>query len=223
MRFTDAANARTADDLAWLEKKLDGFIRNIRATAVGTGLASIRKCLIASWSTLTTTYSLGARSADRQRRSRSQRPRLGVRNNQTGIHRKTFAADQASPDACLHNALKHAAEDAAIAEPRGPAKTPSDPVSCPQSTARNTNDRPGSLAAETAFERTRYRPQRPRRIDDSGLRLTTFCAISSPPKFLTAAPHFFKNDRKSFGRRGQLPFPQPYQTHVPAETGSYQL
>jgi acyl-CoA hydrolase len=35
--------------------------------------------------------------------------------------------------------------------------------------------------------------------------LTTFCAISAPPKFLTAAPHFFENDRKSFGRRGQLP------------------
>jgi hypothetical protein len=28
------ANARTADDLAWLEKNLDGFVRNIRATAV---------------------------------------------------------------------------------------------------------------------------------------------------------------------------------------------
>jgi hypothetical protein len=25
MPFTDAANARTADDLAWLEKKLDGI------------------------------------------------------------------------------------------------------------------------------------------------------------------------------------------------------
>jgi hypothetical protein len=29
MRFTDAANARTADDLAWLDEKLDDFVRNI--------------------------------------------------------------------------------------------------------------------------------------------------------------------------------------------------
>jgi hypothetical protein len=34
MPFTGAANARAADDLAWLEKNLDGFVGNIRATAV---------------------------------------------------------------------------------------------------------------------------------------------------------------------------------------------
>jgi hypothetical protein len=34
MPFTDAANARTADDLAWLGKELDGLVRNIRTTAV---------------------------------------------------------------------------------------------------------------------------------------------------------------------------------------------
>src|SRR5690242_15977669 len=42
---------------------------------------------------------------------------IGVRNNQTGIHRKALAADQASSDARAHNTLEHAAEDAAVAEP----------------------------------------------------------------------------------------------------------
>jgi hypothetical protein len=38
-------------------------------------------------------------------------------DNQTGIYREALTADQASPDARAHNTLKHAAEDAAIAEP----------------------------------------------------------------------------------------------------------
>jgi hypothetical protein len=42
---------------------------------------------------------------------------IGVRYNQTGIHRKAFAADKASPDARTHNTLKHAAEDVAVTEP----------------------------------------------------------------------------------------------------------
>jgi hypothetical protein len=42
MRFTDAANARTADDLARLDKKLDDFVRNIRANAVTSRLS--RQC-----------------------------------------------------------------------------------------------------------------------------------------------------------------------------------
>jgi hypothetical protein len=38
MPFTGGANIRTADDLAWLDKKLDGFVGNIRATAATRGL-----------------------------------------------------------------------------------------------------------------------------------------------------------------------------------------
>jgi hypothetical protein len=34
MSSTNVANARAFDDLESLEKKLDGFVRNIRATAV---------------------------------------------------------------------------------------------------------------------------------------------------------------------------------------------
>jgi|SRR4029077_5389627 len=39
MPFTDAANARTAGDLAGLDKKLDDFVRNIRANAVTSRLS----------------------------------------------------------------------------------------------------------------------------------------------------------------------------------------
>jgi hypothetical protein len=42
---------------------------------------------------------------------------IGIGNNQAGIHRKTFPTDQTSPDARVHHALKHAAEDVAVAEP----------------------------------------------------------------------------------------------------------
>jgi len=42
MPFTDAANARTAGDLAGLDKKLDDFVRNIRANAVTSRLS--RRC-----------------------------------------------------------------------------------------------------------------------------------------------------------------------------------
>jgi hypothetical protein len=44
MRFTGAANARSADDLAWLDKELDGPVRNIRATEVTSGVS--RQCLL---------------------------------------------------------------------------------------------------------------------------------------------------------------------------------
>jgi hypothetical protein len=48
----------------------------------------------------------------------------GVRNNQTGIYREAFAADQASPDARAYYTLEHAAEDVAVMEPliAGPRK-----------------------------------------------------------------------------------------------------
>ena len=42
---------------------------------------------------------------------------VSIGDNQAGIHRKAFAADQASPDAGAHNSLKHVAEDATIVEP----------------------------------------------------------------------------------------------------------
>src|ERR1700746_3026197 len=39
------------------------------------------------------------------------------RPQQSDWHRKAFAADQTSPDACAHNTLEYAAENAAVAEP----------------------------------------------------------------------------------------------------------
>src|SRR5262245_11343653 len=49
---------------------------------------------------------------------------VGVRNNQTGIHREALSADQTSPDARPHNTLEHASENVAVAEPfiAGPRK-----------------------------------------------------------------------------------------------------
>jgi hypothetical protein len=41
MPFTGGANIRTAD-LAWLDQMLDGFVRNIRASAVTSGVS--RRC-----------------------------------------------------------------------------------------------------------------------------------------------------------------------------------
>src|SRR5262245_18595055 len=42
---------------------------------------------------------------------------VGVRDNQTGIDRKAFAADEARRDASLHHALEHAPKDITLAEP----------------------------------------------------------------------------------------------------------